>query len=107
VKPVDLELETARLDLTVWMVDEPEGLTGVWSYAKDLFDRSTMQTMSTAFESLLSSIVRNPAGRLSALETLTESEKELKALEELDWEETSARQIVGFRRRPVSLDHAG
>jgi hypothetical protein len=37
--------------------------------------------MSTAFESLLSSIVRNPAGRLSALETLTESEKELKALE--------------------------
>ncbi|MHB9857520.1 amino acid adenylation domain-containing protein [Streptomyces sp. YIM S03343] len=74
-------VSAARFDLTVNVGErhtesgEAAGLAGVFEYATDLFDRTTVERMAERFGLLLAHAVRNPDARLAELELLPEQER--------------------------------
>jgi hypothetical protein len=101
--PVDLGNQLARLDLTLWVEERGEELSGVWRYRSDIFEPQRIERMSQAFEVLLGSIVAQPQARLTSLEILTESEQSQLAMEETAWEAAGAQKLATTKRRAVSV----
>ncbi len=67
LSPLEEENPTAKFDLTLFMSQHPEYLSGVFEYNTDLFDASTIARMLDHFQRLLEGIVADPDQRLSAL----------------------------------------
>ncbi|RKH16813.1 non-ribosomal peptide synthetase [Corallococcus sp. CA047B] len=65
----------AQFDLTLWLVEEAEGLEGIWEYNRDLFDASTIERMVAHFQTLLAGIAAHPEQRLRKLPLLPETER--------------------------------
>ena len=76
VKPLDFELGSAKFDLSMFMVEFPEGLTASIEYNTDLFDRSTIERMLDHFETLLGGIVARPDAPLSQLPLMDNAERQ-------------------------------
>jgi amino acid adenylation domain-containing protein len=74
-------------DLTFQAVEELDALTLRLEYALDLFEPATIRRLLEHWETLLSSIVANPKGRLSGLEILPAAERR-KVVSE--WNSTAA-----------------
>src|SRR6185295_1143016 len=75
VEAIGVENTTAKFDLTLSMIDAGVGLKGSLEYNTELFNAETIQRMATHLEVLLTSIVSDPAQRLSQLSLLSETEK--------------------------------
>ena len=101
LSPVDLETNVVRFDLTLWMVEEGDSLTGKWTYSTDMFDDATISRMARHFETLLRSIVAQPATRLSALELLTEEEKRQQESSRRERDELHANKLKMVKRKSV------
>ena len=71
---MDVETNTAKLDLSLALTDRPEGLIGCFEYSTDLFDKSTIVRMVGHWQSLLESIAENPEQYLAELPLLIVSE---------------------------------
>jgi surfactin family lipopeptide synthetase A len=84
---MDVETDTAKLDLTLELDDRPEGLVGRFEYSTDLFDAATIDRMVEHWQTLLESIVADPGQRLSELQLLAEAERHQLLVE---WNATSA-----------------
>jgi len=69
------ETTTAKLDLSLDMLETPSGLTGLFEYNTDLFDTVTIDRMAQHFCCLLTGIVQNSDQRISELPLLTASER--------------------------------
>ncbi|MBV9790944.1 MAG: amino acid adenylation domain-containing protein, partial [Chloroflexi bacterium] len=68
--------DTAKFDLTLDLRETADGVRGTIEYNTDLFDESTIARMAGQFETLLNSIVADPAQRIGALELLTAAERQ-------------------------------
>ena len=66
---------TAKFDITLNMIDGPNGLFGTWEYSTDLYEADTIKRMASHFENLLTAVVENPDESVSALRLLGESEE--------------------------------
>lgn len=66
---------TAKFDLTLYLRETEQGLTGGFEYSTDLFDEVTIGRMVRHFQTLLEGIVANPTQRLSELPLLTAAER--------------------------------
>jgi hypothetical protein len=99
--PVDLGNQLARLDLTLWVEERGEELSGVWRYRSDIFEPQRIERMSQAFEVLLGSIVAQPQARLTSLEILTESEKQQQIISKREREGSNAQKLKIVRRKAV------
>jgi len=73
--PVEVDRGAALLDLTLWVYETPEGLSGSFEYATDLFDRTTIERMAGHWRALLEAMIADPKRRLSELSLLTEAER--------------------------------
>lgn len=73
---MDVTVGTSKFDLSLELDDRPEGLIGRFEYNSDLFDASTIERMVGHWQTLLTSIVTNPAQRLTELPMLTDCERE-------------------------------
>jgi non-ribosomal peptide synthetase component F len=91
-----------RFDLTLWAYETGDGLSCIWTYSSDLFDKSTVERMAGHYEKLLQGIVADPEGRLSSFEIVTEEERRRREEEERRREEAGARRLLSVRRRAVS-----
>ncbi len=69
------ESNTAKYDLTLIVTETNAGLLCSWEYCTDLFLEDTIQRMHTHFETMLRSIVREPARPVKQLDILPEAEK--------------------------------
>lgn len=69
------ESGTAKFDLTLFMEDGPEGLSGAFEYNTDLFDVSSIERMAGSLERLLEGIVANPQEKISHLPLLSTAEQ--------------------------------
>ncbi|WP_426210230.1 amino acid adenylation domain-containing protein [Massilia sp. TWP1-3-3] len=58
---------SAKFDLTLFMWEEAQGLTGEVEYSSDLFDAATIERLVAAMRGLLAEVVRTPQARLSQL----------------------------------------
>jgi hypothetical protein len=65
---------TAKFDLMIVMESSAEELSGSIEYNSDLFEQATVEKMTRHFENLLDSVVKNPDGRLSQLQILSDDE---------------------------------
>jgi amino acid adenylation domain-containing protein/FkbM family methyltransferase len=100
--PMTFNVEMARYDLTLWMIEGENGLTASWTYSTDLFHASSVIRMQTHFESLLRSIVADPETQLSALEMYSKAEKKEQAAQDEGWKEVHVKKLVSGRRRAVN-----
>jgi amino acid adenylation domain-containing protein len=73
--PVEVDRGAALLDLTLWVYETPEGLSGSFEYATDLFDKTTIERMAGHWRALLEAMIADPKRRLSELSLLTEAER--------------------------------
>ncbi|RKH26001.1 condensation domain-containing protein, partial [Corallococcus sicarius] len=75
-QPLPLEVHFAKFDLTLALRESPAGLVGVFEYATDLFEASTIQRMAGHLGVLLEAIATKPDTRLADLPLLTDAERQ-------------------------------
>ncbi|HJT64970.1 MAG TPA: amino acid adenylation domain-containing protein [Pyrinomonadaceae bacterium] len=116
--PFPVDTGTAKFDLLLAIVEEPNGLRGSVEYNTDLFDPATIERMARHFQNLLASIVADPTQRLSQLQLLSAEEKtellaqglqvrfdsteSLSRLFELQAEKTPAAVALAFENETVT-----
>jgi amino acid adenylation domain-containing protein len=76
---------SSKFDLTLFMEDSESGLVATCEYNTDLFNADTITRMLEHFQTLLSSIVRNPQQCISDSPLLTPSEEQQLLIE---WNDT-------------------
>ncbi|MGA9769788.1 MAG: amino acid adenylation domain-containing protein, partial [Blastocatellia bacterium] len=86
LRPIEVEVESSKFDLTLFVKQGAHGLAAAFEYSTDLFDGATISRMAAHFKSLLEAIIAAPERRLSDLPLLTESEQRLLS----SWNETKA-----------------
>ncbi|RKH66938.1 non-ribosomal peptide synthetase [Corallococcus aberystwythensis] len=72
---LDFEPGVARMDLTVFLRETPEGLVGLWEYSTDLFDAATVARFAEHYTRLLEAAVAEPERPVATLPLLTEMER--------------------------------
>jgi amino acid adenylation domain-containing protein len=73
---VEAEIATTKFDLALDLAAHPQGLRGVLTYSRDLFERSTARRMLGHLERVLEQVTRKADVRLSQLELLDGAERE-------------------------------
>jgi amino acid adenylation domain-containing protein len=82
---MEIDNGTAKFDLTLWMEERPEGLSGYFEYNTDLFDSSTLSRMAENFQTLLRGATQDPRQAISDLPLLSDKERGQLLLE---WNDT-------------------
>ncbi|MHC5771958.1 MAG: amino acid adenylation domain-containing protein, partial [Nostoc sp.] len=72
--PERVESTIAKFDLTLSMEETADSLVGSWEYNTDLFNKETIERMTSHFQNLLSAIVSNPQQKVSKLTLLSQAE---------------------------------
>jgi amino acid adenylation domain-containing protein len=70
----EVDTETSRFDLTLFLTETNQGLMGVFEYNTDLFDADTITRIQRHFQILLEGIIAHPEQDLSNLPILTKPE---------------------------------
>jgi amino acid adenylation domain-containing protein len=81
------KIKTAGYDLTFGLYETENGLKGKIEYSTDIFEAHTIQRLCGHYQTLLTSIARDPDQSVAGLQMLTESER-TKLLHE--WNDTRA-----------------
>ncbi|WP_164003015.1 non-ribosomal peptide synthetase, partial [Pyxidicoccus caerfyrddinensis] len=82
---------SAKLDLSVFVNETPEGLACLCDYSTDLYDAQSMARLLEHLQVLLEAAVAHPDTRLSSLPLLTEAERQRVLVE---WNDTRAPLAV-------------
>jgi len=93
--------EAGRFDLTLWIDKPSDELRATWYYNTELFEPTTIERMQGHFETLLRSIAAQPDERLSAMEMLTEEEKQAQAAEQRKRAATNINKLRSVRRKAI------
>ncbi|MEH2147514.1 amino acid adenylation domain-containing protein [Nostoc sp.] len=70
------ENTTTLFDLSLIFRETPQGLTGEWEYATDLFAAKTIQKMAEHFAVLIKGIIDNPQQTINTLPLIAEDERQ-------------------------------
>ncbi|MEG5173407.1 amino acid adenylation domain-containing protein [Microcoleus sp. B3-D7] len=84
---LDVENQTAKVDLTLYLEEKQEEISGQFEYSTDLFDAATIKRMAGHFITLLDGIAANPERRIEELPLLGEKERHQLLIE---WNDTRA-----------------
>jgi len=103
LSPLTSDQGTAKVDLILDVWDSSNGIVIMAEYKTDLFDRETIVGMLRQFEALLGSIVAEPEARLSALEIMSESEKEQHIIEQSERAENRRRRFVNTNPKAFTI----
>jgi non-ribosomal peptide synthetase component F len=76
MSPFVQEGATAKLDLTLYILDAPQGLRGTIAYKTELFSDAAIRDICQRFINLLKDIAAVPEKRIGSLSLLGKSEKE-------------------------------
>jgi len=87
ISAMDVHNGTTKFDLSLFVVEKPEGLICTAEYSTDLFDASTIHRLLDQYRALLESIARTPDERVTALHLLTPSEEHILA----EWNDCSKK----------------
>jgi amino acid adenylation domain-containing protein len=72
--PLEEEGETAKLDLSLHLSEQGDGIQGRFTYSTDLFEAATVARLAERFQRLLDGAVTDPDRRLSDIPLLSHSE---------------------------------
>ena len=91
LRPLELRREAVRFDLTLWMIEEGEGLAALWTYSTDLFHPPTIARLHAQYELLLRGAMAAPETPLSQLALASGTERESGIRDDEDWSFVPAR----------------
>jgi acyl-CoA synthetase (AMP-forming)/AMP-acid ligase II len=77
VSPLRTQCKTAKFDLTLFVTETAEGIDLELEYNTDLFDDDRIERMVGHLRVLLESVVRDPEQRITEIQLLTESERQI------------------------------
>jgi hypothetical protein len=89
---LEVDSGTAEFDLSMTILEGPEGLRGTLQYNIDLFDAASIDRMLGHFQVVLEGITSDPEQRLSTLPILTEEERQRLLVE---WNDTRTEYPQG------------
>ena len=98
-----MPITRSKFDLAVFMVEGETGLSGSWLYSTDLFDRSTILRMAGHFETFLRNALADPDARLSALEIMSEEEKQQRGAEKKQRKQSQLKKLLAVEPKAVVL----
>lgn len=75
LQPEEIEIRTAKFDITALLTETADGISGTWEYTTDLFDATTSRRMVDHFQMLLEGIVENPQGTVFDIPLVSPSEQ--------------------------------
>lgn len=101
LSPIELHDETARFDLSLWVVERKGGLEMVWTFRTDVFDETTVEHMNAGLEQLLAGAVRDPGVRIDRLDMITLVDREEQERQQRQQAELATRKLleIGAGRR--------
>lgn len=76
IKLLPIDRRAAQFDLSLIVNESKKGLEGAFEYNTDIFESSTIERMSSSFQSLLADAVNHPSKRLSMLAIMSENEQQ-------------------------------
>ncbi|WP_250125636.1 condensation domain-containing protein [Chroococcidiopsis sp. CCMEE 29] len=100
---LEVDNETSKFDLALFLTETERGLVATWQYNADLFEAATIARISAHFATLLDSIVAQPNARLNALEMLTETEREQGAVEKTEQKALKLKKFMNVKPKAVNL----
>ncbi|MGZ4164197.1 MAG: non-ribosomal peptide synthetase, partial [Tumebacillaceae bacterium] len=71
----NIDNKTSKFDLTLGLIEKPNGLMGEWEYNTDLFSEATIARMMEHYVVLLEEVVQNPDRPIAQLPMLTSEER--------------------------------
>ncbi len=74
--PLQAHSNTAKFDLTLFMVESATQLGGAMEYNTDLFDKATILKLNERFIRLCDSVISNPDSAIGQIDILVSDEKE-------------------------------
>ena len=92
LEPLTHDPGTAKLDITLALVESESELAGCIEFNTDLFDRETVVRMCAQFRVLLEAIVADPAARVSSLPLIDDAERNQVLI---NWNSTEANYREG------------
>jgi non-ribosomal peptide synthetase component F/acyl carrier protein len=92
--PREIDLGTARFDLSLSMGEADGGWLGTWKYSTDLFDAATIERMAGHFEGLLAAALAHPDRPLAELPLLGPAERHQVVAA---WNDTEVERPEGVR----------
>jgi amino acid adenylation domain-containing protein/FkbM family methyltransferase len=93
----------AKFDLVMTMMDTAEGLIGYLEYNTDLFDEADIIRLIAHYQTVLQSVVDHPQARLSALEMVSEAERQDREIAKTRRAESNLRKLKNAKPKPVTI----
>ena len=90
-RPLPLQAVFSKFDLSLTFVEEEGELRGAIEYSTDLFERSTIQRLSSHVQNLLAGIVADASQRLAELPLLADAERRQMLV---DWNATGRQYPI-------------
>ena len=75
ITPYDVEISTAKFDLSLSLQEAAQGFKGFIEYNTDLFDQTTIERMRNHFLHILETLVADPTQHIADFMLLSESER--------------------------------
>ncbi len=94
IRPLPVEQEAVRYELTLWILEGRESLMAVWTYDRDRFDRAAVLRLHRGFSTLLGQCLADPGVRLGALALEGAEEREEREREERRLKEAGRRRFA-------------
>ncbi|MFT7661917.1 MAG: non-ribosomal peptide synthetase component F, partial [Planctomycetota bacterium] len=105
--PVDVHYDNARYDIAAFLWDMPQGIQGTIEYSSDLFNPETIANLVERFQSVLTSIVKQPEARLDTLVAeLDQLEMARKAETQKAFKKSMNKGLKSIKRRKSSASSA-
>ncbi len=102
--PADVETDTAKFDLAVFVYALGEGLGGSFNFRSELFDAATVERFRQGFETVLTEAVRNPDASLYQLEEkIAENERTRTIMHEAERKQISLKRLKDIKPKGVAV----
>ena len=75
LEPIEIDSAAAQFDLSLYLRERRGGLIGFVEYSIELFDRATIERMTSHFQSLLEGVVSDPEGSVATMPLLPAAER--------------------------------
>src|SRR5262249_37879248 len=86
-RPFGAKTAIAKMDLSLYLFERGDALSGIFEYNTDLFDQSTIERLGQHFQQVLEAIVENPGLRVSEIPLPGQEERRQVLVE---WNRTEA-----------------
>lgn len=103
VSQMEYGWDVAKFDLTLFINETDQGLSGWVEYNTGLFDDGTITKMMGQFQTILARVLDQPDIRIDSLPLFTEEERKQQAMDAMKRDEANRKRFMKVTPKPVKL----